>query len=131
MNKKLVFGVLLLSCCTLGLAGALMAADKGPAEMTLTSTIDPADKPKPAKFPHAAHQGRLTCGDCHHGKGADGKRVAYSEGMKIGKCESCHNTKAGMPDKLNTFKNAAHALCQDCHKKTKPALAVCTVCHKP
>ena len=53
------------------------------------------------------------------------------EGQKIEKCETCHNTKAaGMPEKLNTFKGAGHALCQDCHKKTKPELAKCSVCHK-
>jgi len=130
MNKMLLYGALLLGCCVLGLTGPALAAEKGPAEITLTSTIDPAATPKPAQFPHAAHQGRLECATCHHSKGADGKRVAYTEGQKIEKCESCHNSKAGMPDKVNTFKNAAHALCQDCHKKTKPELAKCTVCHK-
>ncbi|WP_028318563.1 cytochrome c3 family protein [Desulfobulbus elongatus] len=130
MKKILLYGVVLLGCCTVGLTGAAVAADKGPAEMTLTSTVDPAPTPKPATFPHAAHQSRLECGACHHAKGADGKQIAYSEGQKIEKCESCHNSKAGMPDKINTFKNAAHTLCQGCHRSTKPELAKCTVCHK-
>lgn len=127
MKKLLLYAGLL--CCTV-VAGEAVAADKGPAEITLQSTIDPATTPKPAQFPHAAHQGRLECKICHHGKGPDGKRIEYVEGQKIEKCESCHNSKAGMPEKVGTFKNAAHALCQDCHKKTKPELGKCGVCHK-
>ncbi len=103
--------------------------DKGPADMTLTSTIDPAKKAKPAIFPHGKHQETLECGDCHHSKDADGKQVAYVAGQKIEKCESCHNKAAGMPKKLTTFKEAAHANCKACHKKTDKKLAKCTVCH--
>lgn len=111
-------------------AGASLASDeKGPAEMALKSTVDPAKKPKPAMFPHAKHQERLECGECHHSKDADGKQVAYVEGQKIEKCESCHNKAAGMPKKLSTFKQAAHANCKSCHKKTDKKLAKCTVCH--
>jgi hypothetical protein len=130
MNNMLKYGVFLLCCCAAGFAGLATAADKGPAEITLQATVDPAKTPKPAQFPHGAHQARLECGTCHHSKGADGKQVAYVEGQKIEKCETCHNSKAGMPEKVSTFKNAAHALCQDCHKKNKPELAKCTVCHK-
>jgi hypothetical protein len=130
MKKLLACGALLAFCCAPCLLGVAQAADKGPAEITLQSTIDPAKTPKPAQFPHGAHQARLECKTCHHGKGPDGKRVSYEEGQKIEKCETCHNTKAGMPDAVNTFKNAAHALCQDCHKKNKPELAKCAVCHK-
>ena len=103
--------------------------DKGPAEMTLTSTVNPAKKAKPALFPHAKHQERLKCAECHHSKDADGKQVAYVEGQKIEKCESCHNKAAGMPKKLTTFKEAAHANCKACHKKTDKKLAKCGVCH--
>ena len=130
MKKMLVFGAILAFCCASYLVNVATAGDKGPAELTLHSTIDPASTPKPAQFPHGAHQARLECKTCHHSKGADGKRVAYVEGQKIEKCENCHNSKAGMPDKVNTFKGAAHALCQDCHKKNKPDLAKCGVCHK-
>ena len=130
MNKMLLSGVLLLCCCTAGLTGLAIAADNGPAEIILQSTIDSAPTPKPAQFPHSAHQGRQECGACHHGKGPDGKRQAYVEGQKIEKCESCHNTKAGMPDKVNTFKNAAHTLCKDCHAKSNQELAKCGTCHK-
>jgi hypothetical protein len=130
MKKWLACGAVVAVCCAPCLMGIAQAADNGPAEITLQSTIDPAKTPKPAQFPHAAHQSRLECKTCHHSKGADGKRISYEEGQKIEKCETCHNSKAGMPEKLGTFKNAAHALCQDCHKKNKPELAKCTVCHK-
>jgi len=129
MKKTLLYGMLLLGCCTLGMAGLAVSADKGPAKITLASTIDPAPTPKLVQFPHANHQGRLECATCHHGKDASGKRVAYSEGQKIEKCQSCHNSKAGMPEKVNSFKNAGHALCRECHTKTKAELAKCTVCH--
>lgn len=110
--------------------GASFANDaKGPAEMTLTSTVDPAKKAKPALFPHAKHQEKLKCGECHHSKDDAGKQTAYVEGMKIQKCESCHNKAAGMPKKLTTFKEAAHANCKSCHKKTDKKLAKCNVCH--
>lgn len=131
MKKLIVGGALLALCCAPCLLGSALAADKGPAEITLQSTIDPASKPKPSLFPHGAHQSRLECKTCHHGKGADGKRISYDEGQKIEKCETCHNSKdATMPEKVNTFKKAAHAMCQGCHKKNKPELAKCSVCHK-
>ncbi len=130
MKRLLMGGAFLFCCCAVGYVGLANAADKGPPEITLQATVDPASTPKPAQFPHAAHQGRLECGVCHHSKGADGKRVAYVEGQKIEKCETCHNSKAGMPEKVNTFKNAAHALCKECHTKNKPELAKCGVCHK-
>lgn len=130
MKKMLLYSAILLCSCAIGLASTAGAADKGPAEMTLQATIDPATPPKPSQFPHGAHQSRLECGTCHHSKGADGKRVDYVETQKIEKCETCHNSKAGMAEKVNTYKNAAHALCKDCHTKNKPELAKCGVCHK-
>ncbi|MBU0961322.1 MAG: cytochrome c family protein, partial [Proteobacteria bacterium] len=108
---------------------AIAEVDKGAPELTLTSTIDAAKKAKPALFTHAKHQEKMECAECHHGKDADGKQVAYTEGMKIEKCESCHNKAAGMPDKLTTFKEAAHANCKECHKAKDKELAKCEVCH--
>lgn len=125
----------ILACCAalalMGMVGfgVATASDKGPADMTLESTIDKAKKPKPAIFPHAAHQDRLECGDCHHAKDDAGKQVAYAEGQKIEKCESCHNKGETMPKKLATYKGAAHALCKSCHAKTSKDLAKCGVCH--
>ena len=77
MKKKLLFSAMLFCSCAIGLVNTAGAADKGPAEITLQATIDPATAPKPALFPHGAHQAKMECGTCHHGKGADGKRVAY------------------------------------------------------
>lgn len=130
MKKSLGCAVMLIFCGLSCLSGQAAAADKGPAELTLQSTIDPAKPPKPATFPHGAHQARLECKTCHHSKGADGKRIPYQDGQKIEKCETCHNSKTNMANKVNTFKNAAHALCQECHRKNRAELVKCTVCHK-
>ena len=129
MKKAVICGVALAFLCSLGLASMSMAVEKGPAELTLESTVDKAKKAKPAVFPHAKHQETLKCGDCHHGK-ADGKQVAYTEGQKIEKCEACHNKAAGMPKGLTTFKDAAHKNCKGCHKETgKKELTKCGTCH--
>ncbi|WP_457574308.1 cytochrome c3 family protein [Desulfolithobacter sp.] len=130
MKKTIVYAVAAAFVFSVALSGLSMAQDKGPAEMTLKSTIDGAKKPKPAHFPHAEHQKRLECGECHHTKGADGKQVPYSEGMKIQKCESCHNKGAGMPKGLQTFKDVGHKNCKGCHKSTgKKELTKCSTCH--
>ena len=123
-----------LGLCFSGTAFA--ETDKGPADMTLESTVDPAKKAKPSLFPHAKHQETIGCGDCHHGMDADGKQVAYDEkNPALAKCETCH-FKAGKiaNDKLNTFKGAAHANCQVCHKAEdkksgEKKLGKCSVCH--
>ena len=131
MKKLILSGALIALCCAPCLLTTAMAADKGPAEITLESTIDGKAKPKPAFFPHGEHQSRLECGTCHHGKDADGKQVPYVEGQKIEKCESCHNSnEAAMPAKVKTFMKAAHAKCKTCHQKSDKKLARCTTCHK-
>lgn len=130
MNKLLVCGTLLALCCAPCLLSIAHAADKGPVEITLQATIDPATPQKPARFPHGDHQARLECKTCHHGKSVEGKRISYTEGQKIDKCETCHTSKAAtLPEHVNTFQKAAHVLCKDCHKKNKPELAKCSVCH--
>lgn len=130
MKKTLICGVFVAFCCIPCSLGEATSADKGSPELTLQSTIDPANPAKPAYFPHGAHQARLECKTCHHGKTEEEKRLSYVEGQKIEKCESCHNSKAGMPDKLASFKNAAHTLCQGCHRKNNPDLVKCVICHK-
>ena len=115
------------------------AVDAGPAEITIVSAD--SKKPKPAGFPHEAHQATLQCADCHH-QMADGKQVPYTEGQEIGTCESCHNKdklagKLKGKLKLDTIKGAGHGLCLDCHKamaKKDPALKAkkidkCAACH--
>lgn len=123
------------------LAGSVncFAADAGPADITITGDPD-AKKPKPAVFPHKAHQDKLKCAECHHGMGEDGKQVAYTEGQEIGKCSSCHNKEklAGKTMgklKLDTMKGAGHGNCLACHKKLKKenpdlkTIAKCATCH--
>lgn len=117
-----------------------MATDAGPADITITDSK--SAKPKPAQFPHKAHQDKFECGECHHGMGADGKQLAYSADLKIEKCETCHtgDKLAGkMKDKLklDTIKGAGHGNCLECHKKmaaADPALKEkkidkCAACH--
>lgn len=135
MNKTQLF----LTAILLGLlafTGVSIAVEKGPAELVLKSSIDPAKKPKPAFFPHEIHQDIFDCGICHHTQSDDGKQAAYTDGMQIYKCESCHNKGAeGMQEKLNTFKKAAHQRCKKCHverkkegKKAGPTK--CNGCHR-
>ena len=116
-------------------AVCVSADNKGPAEITLG-----ASGTKPAQFPHKAHQDKLKCAECHHGKTADGKQEPYKEGQEIKKCDTCHNatvlagkTKGAL--KLDEMKGAGHGNCLECHKETakndasKAALAKCETCH--
>lgn len=127
----------LVSCLFLILSTTviLIAAEKGPPEIVLKSTVDPAKKAKPAFFPHALHQDNFECATCHHTKNDDGKQIAYSADMQIQRCETCHNKAAGMPSKLDTFKKAAHVRCKGCHTERKKAgekagPTKCNGCHK-
>lgn len=130
MKKGLIASTVFALTLGLAFAGNTIASDKGAADMVLQATVDPASKPKPAVFPHAAHQEKFACADCHHSKDADGNKVAYVEGQKIESCESCHNLAAGLEKKISTYKMAAHSLCVTCHKATDKALGSCKVCHK-
>lgn len=122
----------------IGGVAAISSANNGPEEMTLQTTG--SAKPKPAFFPHKAHQDKFACAECHHTM-ADGKQVPYTEGMEIGKCESCHNSeklagKMAGKEKLDTFKGAAHTNCLGCHKEeaakdeAKKDLKSCKTCHR-
>lgn len=130
MKKLVILGAAVAFLCATGLVSMTMAeGDKGPAEITIN-----ADGKKPALFPHAEHQSRLKCADCHHSKGDDGSQVAYTDGQKVEKCASCHNTdtlagKMAGTNKLDTLKGAGHALCKECHKKEEKAPTKCTTCH--
>lgn len=137
MIKKIVVAAA-AACFVLAGFNLALASDPGPAEMKLETTD--SKKPKPAIFPHKAHQDALKCGDCHHGMDADGKQVPYVDGQEIGKCESCHNPeKLGGKKKgklkLDTYKGAAHGNCLECHKEiakkddAKKALKKCSTCH--
>jgi len=122
-----VFAVALVFAFNFAVVGVSTANDKGPAEMVLKTE---AGK-KPATFPHAAHQAKNPCSECHHSKGADGKKAAYVEGQAIEKCVTCHNADSAN-EKLNSFKKVAHEKCKGCHKakKAEGASTKCATCHK-
>lgn len=107
MKKSVLCAAAFTMLFGLTIAGGAMAEDKGPAEITLN-----ADGKKPAVFPHAAHQGKMACDDCHKAldvkKMATNKDYAHKEG-----CKSCHKEK-GAPTKCNT-----------CHPKKKKAIEGC------
>lgn len=128
MKKTIILTTALAFALSFGVAMKGFAADAGPADITMKS----AKGTKPAKFPHAKHQKTAKCGDCHHGKAADGKQEAYTEAQKMEKCEACHTESMANP-KLNDLKKAAHENCITCHKKVeknKGDLSKCTVCHE-
>lgn len=99
MKKTVICSVAFAFAFSLALAGSALANAKGPAEITIKTE---AGK-KPAKFPHAKHQGKNECADCH-------KSDKYPA------------------DKKWSMKNG-HDFCQGCHKE-KGAPVTCATCHK-
>ena len=100
MKKAIIFGVAIAFLCVAGFAGMGVADDdKGPADITIE--IKDSAKPKPAQFPHAAHQEKVECDKCH-------KDANYTPGAWT--------------------KDSGHALCKDCHK-ANGAPTKCGTCH--
>ena len=128
MRRFVARGAVLAWCCTAGGVGLALAEDKGPVEVVIQSTLETEHGAKPAFLPHQAHQW-LECEGCHHGKGANGNQLDYRAGQKIEPCESCHNSKTGMPEPLATLKRAGHALCLECHRHNNEQLTQCGTCH--
>lgn len=103
---------------------------RGPAEIKMQT----ARNKKPALFPHKKHQEMYGCEVCHHGKDAEGNQTAYTEGMEIQHCVTCHN-----PDmensKLTSLMQIAHTKCKGCHKQVVEETGVagpigkCSGCH--
>lgn len=135
MRNSSKYLALLTLCCTSIAAGLTLADEdkgslnsKGPDQVVIQAIMDAEKVAKPAYLPHRDHQW-LECEGCHHGKGPDDKMAEYSIGQKIEKCEACHNSKAGMPERLATLKRAGHVLCMECHLQQDKDLAKCGVCH--
>ncbi len=133
MKKVFICSLALAFLCSFGLVSMAAAeVDKGPSEMTMNP-----DGKKPALFPHAKHQEQLKCGECHHGKGSDGKQVAYTEGQEIQKCATCHtgDMLKGKVKGKTAMQRAGHGNCLACHKDMakKDAkykqLKKCSNCH--
>jgi hypothetical protein len=111
-----------------GVTMSLAEAEKGPADITINADSK-SEKPKPAQFPHEAHQAKNDCATCHHTEDG-GKQAPLAEGAAVAKCDTCHN--ADFPnEKLRKWKDIGHGLCKDCHKKMKEdgAPTKCGACH--
>ena len=102
MKKVIILGIAVAFLCAAGFASNTLAEDPGPAEITLE--VKDSAKPKPAVFPHKAHQERgVACDDCH-------KSESYTPGAWT--------------------KDSGHKLCKDCHKASgNKAINKCGVCH--
>ena len=133
-KKSLILLVVAAFVMSLGLGVTMSLAEadkKGPADITINADSK-SEKPKPAQFPHAAHQERMDCGTCHHYQDDAGARVPCVDDSldKIAKCDTCHNAEFAN-EKLRKWKDIGHGLCKDCHKKMKEdgAPTKCSACH--
>ena len=126
-KKSLILLVVAAFVMSLGIGVTMSLADNGPAEITLN-----ADGKKPAVFPHAAHQAKNACGECHHYQDDAGAQVACGDDSldKIAKCDTCHNAEF-KNEKLRTWKDIGHGNCKACHTKMKAdgAPTKCGGCH--
>ena len=126
-KKSLILLVVAAFVMSLGIGVTMSLADNGPAEITLN-----ADGKKPAVFPHAAHQAKNACAECHHYQDDAGAQVACGDDSldKIAKCDTCHNAEF-KNEKLRTWKDIGHGNCKACHTKMKAdgAPTKCGGCH--
>jgi len=83
--------------------------DKGPAEITLTTK----DAKKPAMFPHAKHQERMQCDECHKNANFAAAADAWTKDAGHALCKDCHKANNG-PTK-----------CNDCHIKAQKKMEGC------
>lgn len=127
-NSSICLALLAFCFSSSGTGVTFADNNKGPDQVVIQSSMDTEKVAKPAYLPHRTHQW-LECDGCHHGKGPGGKMVEYVAGQKIEKCETCHNSKAGMPEMITTLKRASHMLCMECHLHQDKNLARCGVCH--
>ena len=86
---------------------ANVSANSGPVEVKFEA------KNGTVTYMHAQHtKYGAECGSCHH------------QGVLSGTCRRCHDGKGKAP----IFKQAAHKLCKDCHKKNSGPTE-CRGCH--
>ena len=128
MKYRTAYGVIFALSGAWLAATSLWAEGYGPEQVVIQATIDTEKVPRPAYLPHHIHQW-LECDGCHHGKGQDGRKVDYVSEQKIERCETCHNSKTNMQQRLQTLKLAGHKLCMECHLQNDKDLARCGICH--
>jgi len=118
MRKSKIASLVCAAMFGLAMSGIAFAG-QGPETIEL-----PGGKKGKVTFHHWKHQEKAPCAECHHGPG----HSEYKEGMKIGKCEECHN-KDMANKKLNKPMKAFHTNCKGCHKE-KGGPTKCGQCHK-
>jgi hypothetical protein len=94
------------------------AANKGPAEIALSTKFDiPKMTKKAVKFPHALHQSKNECTECH--LSAEGGALKSSKGGEL------------KPGKVKGTSNKLHKeFCWPCHKAKKVKKGKsCSKCH--
>ncbi|WP_022849687.1 cytochrome c3 family protein [Limisalsivibrio acetivorans] len=114
--KKMIMGVLLV-CLTAMIAFAAA----GPDKVDLSKWVDGKPSKKAVEFPHAFHQEKNECTECH--MNADGGPL---KSIKTGKEISFDG--AIKPRKMS---NDAHKeFCWECHQEKKvPGGKSCSKCH--
>lgn len=111
--KKLV---VLLTVLTFAVVA--FAAGKGPAEIDLSKKFDiPKLTKKAVMFPHAKHQAKNECTDCH--MTAEGGPIKTAKGKEL------------KPGKVKGTSNKVHKeFCWPCHKAKKVKKGKsCSKCH--
>jgi len=114
--KKILIAMLVVFAIAL----VAFAADKGPETINLADKWEVKAKKPAVIFPHAFHQTKNECTECHAADGSlvsiDGKAIAPKGTLKPGKkdkvvhnefCIKCHKAK----------KVKKGSSCNTCHKK--------------
>jgi c(7)-type cytochrome triheme protein len=124
MRKIALLGVLGLAFAAVGARCWAADAPKDDKNGPETIVFDKTGKMANVKFPHALHQKKLACKECHEGdkplfaqkKGEAGLKMA--DMYKGEACGACHDGKK-LVDGKAVF--AAKSGCMKCHKKEEVA----------
>ncbi|MCJ7773077.1 MAG: cytochrome c family protein, partial [Desulfobacterales bacterium] len=110
--------------------------------ITIYARLFPEHTKGPVKFAHDKHgkDYKIACNECHHIY--DNGQNVWKEGIKVEKCEICHNeptikSENTLPPDVQkkNLKLAFHNNCRVCHKKlksdnpTSKAPTTCSGCH--
>ncbi|MGE4318191.1 MAG: cytochrome c3 family protein [Deferribacterales bacterium] len=121
--KKVILAVMVVFAFAL----VAIAANNGPATIDLAKEWGLQTSKKPVQFPHAVHQSKNQCTDCH--VKAEGGAL---KSVKTGAPLDPKALVAAGTLKKGGMKNAIHdEFCWECHVQKKvPQGKSCTKCHK-